>query len=222
MLQACNSSLTYPPITSLPLSQLGSRSADDIELQLATNTLGHHYLIQLSLPLLLAARSKDFSPRVCLTSSSGHNAIMGPPAFSKADPEIKNRGKAWYLPSDTRRQLLYGNSKMGNILTANKFHRLYASQGLVFASCNPGNLKTELARHVPSLTKRMIQFLLFPPEYGALNQLYICTSQDGEKLGGQYVAPWTRVVSPSHEAKDQKSEDELYEWCEETIKRVVG
>lgn len=201
---------------------LGSKSADGYELQLATNALGHHYLIQLALPLLLAAREKNFSPRVALTSSSGHNFIVGPPAFSKADPEIHQRGRAWYLPTDMRKNFLYGHSKIANILTANKFNRLYASQGLVFASCNPGNLKTELARHIPALMQRGIQWLLFPAPYGALNQLYICTSDDGEKLGGQYVAPWTRIVSPSVESKDQKSEDELYEWCEEQIKKVVG
>lgn len=165
-----------------------------------------------------------------MTSSSGHNFIVGSPAFSKRDPEQTTRpimASTW-VPKDVKQWIQYGNSKIGNILTANKFHRLYGpSQGIVFASCNPGNLRTELTRHMASAAQKIMvralsATLLFPAKYGALNQLWICTSDEGERMGGSYVAPWTRLVSPSSEARDQVAEDELFEWCEEQIRRVVG
>lgn len=212
------------------MPKLGSRSEDDVELQLAINVLGHHYLIKLVLPLLEAAQNPQFSPRVCITSSSGHNFVIGKPAFRKQDPEQRSRllvSSAW-VPADIKKFVLYGSSKIGNILQARKYHRLYGtSKGIVFASCNPGNLNTELPRHMKSFAASSVvriaqATLLFAPSFGALNQLWVCTSDEGEKMGGVYVVPWTKIASPSSEAKDQQAEDELYEWCEEQIRRVVG
>ncbi|CAO1614654.1 unnamed protein product [Parajaminaea phylloscopi] len=206
---------------------LGSRSADDIELQLATNVLGHHYLVRLALPLLKAAKTPQFSPRVCFTSSSGANLVIGKPAFSKQDPEQRARLHSW-APNDYKKFIQYGNSKLGNILQARKHNRLYASStGIVFSCCNPGNLDTDLTRHVDTFASRTAVWIarstiLFPPKYGALNQLWACTSDAGERFGGAYVAPWTRLVSPCTEASDEQAQDELFEWCEEQVARVVG
>lgn len=202
------------------------RSEDNLDLQLATNVLGHHHLMNLCMPLMLQARSRDFSPRICVTSSSGHNFS---PGFDVNDAELKKNStiNSSWTPDINKRSLLYGNSKLGNILQARKLHRIYGSQGIVVASCNPGNLETDLTRHLNGFFSRILQVfvrstLLFPAHFGSYNQLWVCTSEGGEKLGGQYVVPWTRVANASETARDEKAQDGLWDWCEAQVKRVLG
>ncbi|MGG6498818.1 UNVERIFIED_CONTAM: hypothetical protein NY603_38405, partial [Bacteroidetes bacterium 56_B9] len=48
-----------------------------------------------------------------------------------------------YVPAHTR---AYGQSKLYNILSANWFHRHYGKENIVFTSCHPGILESELVR----------------------------------------------------------------------------
>lgn len=41
----------------------------------------------------------------------------------------------------------------GNIVFSNELHRMYADQGVVSISLHPGNLKTDLQRHVSTFEK---------------------------------------------------------------------
>lgn len=50
----------------------------------------------------------------------------------------------------------------GNVVVSNEFARRYGDQGVVSMSCNPGNLKSELQRHLVGLQKRIIVSLLIP------------------------------------------------------------
>lgn len=90
------------------------------------------------------------------------------------------------LTNDTRAQ--------GNILFANEFQRRHPS--IVSVSLNPGNLKTELSRHTPSVSKRLFDAVCYEPWYGALTQLWAGTSAEGQALGGKYLGPWAREVEP--------------------------
>lgn len=93
------------------------------------------------------------------------------------------------------------------VVFSNELHRRYGDQGIISVSLHPGNLKTDLQRHVSSLEKVLsvcrrcwlvlvgighsiyklsIQApLLHPASMGALTQLWAGTSPDGLQLGGE-------------------------------------
>lgn len=230
--------------------QYGSLTSHSHELQFGTNVLGHHYLIKLLLPTLLASKTPTFTPRVCLTSSAGH--MSGPMrsdrAFKPEDPFCEKAMAKW-VPGNLKSLTQYGNSKMGNVLQAGKLHRIYfAGEGadddeaggrLIITSVHPGILKTDLARHLspekPTLSDRvttaLMHYVLFPlaayaPSFGALNQLYACTLPDQEAfrvgLSGSYVGPWCRLGRADRKSEDKKAQDDLWDWCEGEVDRLMG
>lgn len=44
----------------------------------------------------------------------------------------------------------------GNVVATLEFARRYGDQGIIFISCNPGNLKTELQRHTSKIVHKLI------------------------------------------------------------------
>jgi retinol dehydrogenase-12 len=103
----------------------------------------HFYFTRQLLPLLLAgaASSPDGKARVVNTSSSASE--MGAINFAafRDGPARKNLG-TWKL---------YSQSKIGNVLFSNELARRYGSDGIVSTAVNPGNLKSELQRHLSKL-----------------------------------------------------------------------
>jgi retinol dehydrogenase-12 len=109
---------------------------------------------------------------------------------------------------------------------------LYAHTGQAF---NPGNLNTELTRHlmVPYFrpTERLLQGLvLWPARYGAYTELYAGLSPELtiEEHSGAYIWPWGRVghlrpdieesMGLEYEGGTGKAA-KLWAWCDqETVK----
>lgn len=133
------------------------------DMQFGTNVLGHFYLTQLLLPILVASAksSQDRRARVVNVSSTAH---MFAPALKKGGPVIYQN--IVDSPSRTKAGTyeLYGMSKavrvfmllcityssggiaddasyeQGNILFSNALARKYADQGIVSISLHPGTL----------------------------------------------------------------------------------
>ncbi|EJD04777.1 NAD-binding protein [Fomitiporia mediterranea MF3/22] len=101
---------------------------------------------------------------------------------------------------------LYNQSKFGNVLIARELARRYGDQGIVSTSLNPGNITSELQRHLKGLLKKII--------------LYAGTSPDAKDLNGGYLIPWARVSECRKVARDPKVAEELWKWCEEQVKDV--
>lgn len=96
---------------------------------------------------------------------------------------------------------------------------------------NPGNLNTELTRHlmVPYLesVERLLQGLvLWPPRYGAYTELYAGLSPDLtiEQHSGAYIWPWGRIghlrpdIEDSLRSKIQGGSEKaakLWAWCDQ-------
>lgn len=89
---------------------------------------------------------------------------------------------------------------------------------------NPGNLKTELARHANSNPMLGIvgRILANPPIFGAYTELYsgLSTDLNMKDHQGGWVVPWSRTdraMRPDMLAEAQKEKGtafQLYEWCE--------
>jgi retinol dehydrogenase 12 len=170
--------LTLPPATRVNNAAImeppsGSLSAQNHELQLATNCLGPFLLTKLLLPLLqkTASTSPPGSVRVSWAGSIGVEVSSPHPGGIFFDAE----GSVLTHDPQTKQTLsqifIYGASKTGNLYVAHEFARRYASSGIISNSLNPGNLKTELQRNMVDFTRWVVQTLLcHPPVYGAYTE----------------------------------------------------
>ncbi|KAI5896183.1 uncharacterized protein SCHCODRAFT_02724098 [Schizophyllum commune H4-8] len=81
---------------------------------------------------------------------------------------------------------------VGDILIASELQRQYGDQGIVSIAVNPGNLDSELYRHLPKLAVALMRPFLLPQPLGALTRLYAGTAPEAVNLGGEYLMPWAR------------------------------
>ncbi|KAI0710962.1 NAD(P)-binding protein [Earliella scabrosa] len=197
--------LMYPPVEQT--------TRDGYDLQFGTNVIGHFYLTNLLLPLMIesAKTSADGKARVINTSSMGHTFVSG------IDFDTIHDGPK-RIKAGTMK--LYSQSKFANVVFSSELHRRYAEQGIVSVSLHPGNLKTDLQRHISKVESALTNIMLYPAPMGALTQLYAGTTVEGANLGGQYLIPWARVGKAKRETEDPEVGRRLWEWLEDVVKDV--
>jgi len=198
-----------------PIEQLTKHGHD---LQFGTNVLGHFYLTQLLLPILLssAKSSTDGHARIVNLSSVGH---IGAPSVKSGGPVIldtlvdgKKRTKMGNMP-------LYYQSKAGNIMFSNALARKYASQGVVSIAVHPGAIDTELYSSSAAMAWVFKKTILSSVELGALSSLYAATSPKALELNGKYLVPWAQVGSPREDTEIIEKQDELWAWMEGEVRK---
>ncbi|KAI5115497.1 hypothetical protein M0805_000110, partial [Coniferiporia weirii] len=172
-----------------PLEQL---TADGYDLQFGTNVLGHFYFTQLLLPTLI---------ETARTVPEKHVRIIT--TASIAQWLHRNSGFTWdtlkgHSAARTKygKDMLYAQSKYGNIVTALELARRYGDQGIVFIPLNPGNIKTEMQRHMTPFERWRLNLILYPAPLGALTQLWAGTMPEAATYNGKYLIPWARVGEP--------------------------
>jgi NAD(P)-dependent dehydrogenase (short-subunit alcohol dehydrogenase family) len=153
-------------IMALPELQ---RTQQGLELQFATNFLGH-FALATGLHRALAAAS---GARIASVSSSAN--MMAPVFFD--DPHFN------FIPYDPR--LAYAQSKTACALFAVEVTRRWAKDGIFSNALNPGAILTNLQKHVggklvtpPEKQKN--------PEQGAATSVLLVTSPQLEGVGGRY------------------------------------
>lgn len=175
-----NAGVMFPP--------RGSKSKQGYELQMATNCLGPFLFTQGLLPTLkvTATEAPKGSVRVIWASSLGTN-VLSPPAG------VTMGGDGAPKPHESQ-QTNYGQTKVGNYFYAAELHRRLQGDGILSVSFNPGNLRTELQRHMNPVAGASMIFLGHPAVYGAYTELYAGWSPDiTEENGGTFIAPWGRI-----------------------------
>ncbi|EDR03225.1 uncharacterized protein LACBIDRAFT_253463 [Laccaria bicolor S238N-H82] len=201
-----NAGVLGPPIADV--------TAQGYDLQFGTNTLGHFYFTKLLLPTLLASAktSPDGKVRVINVSSAAHHWHHGSIDFNilKDCPARKKKSGL----------MLYGQSKLGNILFSNELFRRYAHEGVISTSIHPGNLRSDLYRHMSRIENFVVNLILYPSAMGALTLLWAGTTDEGLTLGGKYLIPWARVGTPNASARDPKLAEELWTWMEEQVQNI--
>jgi len=203
-----NAGVMHPPFTL---------SKQNLELQFAVNHLGHFYLTQILLPLLV----KSAPATVVSVSSTGH--WMADEVWTSTD----------LLNSELQYKMWkhYPNSKLANILFAQELHSRLRNDGVenVYVnSVHPGGVQTELLRHwgwIPGLipfTEMLTDagLLMWKPEDAALTQLYTAVSPDifEHGISGKYFHPIARETAPSKASKNVQNQRELWSWSEEMLK----
>lgn len=109
-----------------------ARNSQGVELQLATNYVGHAALVSRLSPAVLKARK----PRVITLTSSGHH-------FSDVRLDDLNFEMGAY-----DKWIAYGQSKTASALLALKVHNAMSSGGLTGLAVHPGFIQTDLMRHL--------------------------------------------------------------------------
>ncbi|TEB20909.1 NAD(P)-binding protein [Coprinellus micaceus] len=198
-----NAGVMRPPVKDL--------TSQDYDLQFGTNVLGHFYFTKLLIPALTkgAKSSPDGTSRVVTTSSSA--SFLGSIDFNALKDSAKRRK---HSSAD-----LYSQSKLGNVLISNEFAERYGNLGIISIAVNPGNLNSELARHMPGWQASLLRAtMLYPVPLGALTQLYAGTMDDGAKLNGKWMRPWARHGEhPSRLAHDKQLAEQVWQWCEDQV-----
>ena len=144
------------------------RTPDGVELQFATNYLGH-FALALGLHDALAAAG---GARVVTVSSSGH--LISPVVFDDVNFRFR--------PYDPL--LAYGQSKTASILFGVAASPRWAHDGITVNAVMPGAIATNLQKHTGGLKT--------PPdgrktiEQGAATTLFAATSPLLEGIGGRY------------------------------------
>lgn len=154
------------------------RNSAGLEMQLATNYVGHAALVSRLAPALRQANNA----RVIAVTSSGHH-------FSDIRFEDPN-----FEHSDYDKWIAYGQSKTASSLLARKVHTAMSADGVTGLAVHPGFIQTDLMRHlsredyaamkdrtdIELPTTRTYKTV----EQGAATTLYAATAP---QLAGQYA-----------------------------------
>ncbi|KIW31665.1 uncharacterized protein PV07_03277 [Cladophialophora immunda] len=165
----------------------GSKTKQGWDLQLGVNCLAPFLFTKLLTPMLLttAKISLPSSVRVVFVASSA-TYLFAPTGGVDMLRLMDEREKD---PT-----YMYGVSKAGNALYALQFANLYRRDGVIAVSGNPGNLHSDLPRHVPRWGQILMRPLQYDPLYGAYTELFGGLSPEItlEKTGA-WLMPWGRV-----------------------------
>lgn len=207
-------------VMSTPLEM---KTANGYDAQFGTNVLGHYLFTMLLLPVLIhtAKNSQvaDGCARVVNTASGAHwlapkggiNYATLEPNSSVADEARKKMGY----------DVLYAQSKWGNIVFSKELDRRYGAQGIVSTAIQPGVIETELTRNrsMNSLESWYLSLISWPTPLGALTQLYAGTTPEGREFHGKYLIPWGRLAEPRWDTKNEEAGKKLWAWLEEQVKQ---
>ncbi|KAI0738885.1 hypothetical protein C8Q80DRAFT_216545 [Daedaleopsis nitida] len=186
-------------------------TAEGLDLQWGTNVVGHWYFTELLMPALTAGAqsSPDHHARVVTTSSSA--AYMGIVDFDTLNDGAKRRAKM-------NPATLYAQSKFGNAIVARQVAKRYADKGIISISVNPGNIESDLQRHMSKLFQTFAAFFLYPVSLGALTQLYAGTMPEALNMNGEFLIPWARLGRCRPEMYDEEYGQEVWKWIEDFVK----
>jgi NAD(P)-dependent dehydrogenase (short-subunit alcohol dehydrogenase family) len=204
-----NAGVMFPPT--------GSKDKHGHELQLGTNCLGPFLFTKLLTPVLQRTAAAEPAGTVRVTWAS---SLMAQVQSPKHGVELTESG-----PKTFNSQVDYSQSKAGNCLLASEYAAQHAKDGIISVSWNPGNLTSDLQRHMSS-TMRWIgnTFMLHPVVFGGYTELYAaCSPGVTASQSGSYIAPWGRVLAQRAdiEAAAKSEEDggsgtaaKFWEYCD--------
>ncbi|CAN1184167.1 Short-chain dehydrogenase TIC 32, chloroplastic [Linum perenne] len=193
-------------------------SADKIELQFATNHVGHFLLTHLLLDTMKStARESNQEGRIVNLASEGHRfAYKEGIRFDKINNEAEyNKMRA------------YGQSKLANILHANelasrlKFPLLKQEEGINITanSLHPGAIATNLARYhgvLNAITNSIGKYVLKNVQQGAATTCYVALHPQVKGVRGEYFSD-SNVCKPNPQAKDGELARKLWDFSLELI-----
>ncbi|CAJ2676565.1 unnamed protein product [Trifolium pratense] len=179
-------------------------SQDNIELQFATNHLGHFLLTNLLLETMKkTVKECNREGRIVIVSSEAHRfAYSEGIRFDK----INNESDSYFA---------YGQSKLANILHANELARRLKEEGVQITvnSLHPGTIVTNILRHhgyFNAVANMVGKYFLKNVQQGAATQCYLALHPRVNGISGEYFAD-SNKASPTTLAKDKELAQKLWE-----------
>ncbi|XP_020079885.1 short-chain dehydrogenase TIC 32, chloroplastic-like [Ananas comosus] len=189
-----------------------SLSQDGIELQFATNHIGHFLLTNLLLENLKnTARESEVEGRIVNVSSEGHRFSYGEGIrFDKIND-----------PSSYSSLGAYGQSKLANILHANELSRRFKEEGVEITanSLHPGSIITNLLRYhsfLDFLHRTAGKLVLKNAQQGAATTCYVALHSQVKGVTGKYFSD-SNLYEPSAKAKDADLAKKLWDFSMDLI-----
>ncbi|XP_034929600.1 short-chain dehydrogenase TIC 32, chloroplastic-like [Populus alba] len=193
-------------------------SKDNIELQFATNHLGHFLLTNLLLDTMKkTARESDIEGRIVNVSSEFHRYPY--PEGIRFD-NINDQ-------SGYKRFLAYGQSKLANVLHANELTRRFKEDGVNITanSLHPGVIATNLFRHNTSLAtdnpirvflKSLAGLVLKNVQQGAATTCYVALNPQVKGVSGEYFSGCNLAAACS-ESRDAQLAKKLWDFSMDLV-----
>ena len=163
-------------------------SADGIEMQFATNHIGHFALTSQLTPLLIQSSSSDHISRVINVAST---------AYGLSPPDLRS----WFLTSEKIQNPemygpwgRYGLTKAANIIYSKDYNKRFKDQNVHSISLHPGVIMTGLQKYnywlnwLTQVTPDVHFPWLKTTSQGAATQLRVAAMEDEEFIrnGGRY------------------------------------
>ncbi|KAF9356615.1 hypothetical protein BGX26_005005 [Mortierella sp. AD094] len=212
----CNAAVSITPF---------ELSADGIETQFAVTHTGYHFVLTMT----LLERLKETKPsRVMVVSSITHEAILD----SKINLEIVNDNDLsdpdfYHFPT-----IRYSRCKFANVVFAKALARRLEKESVYVNIAHPGLVQTELQRYsgeamgesFKTSVKQYYSLVGCSPEVGSLTQLYLATSPEIEErdIRGRYFIPTANEIEPDYRARDEKIQEEYWEFTENLVREKIG
>ncbi|KAI5652822.1 hypothetical protein M9H77_30009 [Catharanthus roseus] len=192
-------------------------SKDNIELQFATNHLGHFLLTNLLLDTIKkTAKKSKKEGRIVNVSSEAHRfPYREGIRFDRLnDQEGYNRFTA------------YGQSKLANILHANELARRLKEEGVDVTanSLHPGTIATNLFRHFSfanGLVGNLGKLVLKNVQQGASTTCYVALHPQVKGVSGEYFSD-NNIAKTTSMAKDSDLSRRLWEFSTNMVKSKIG
>eukprot|EP00262_Sarcandra_glabra_P001596 TRINITY_DN11730_c0_g1_i1.p1 TRINITY_DN11730_c0_g1~~TRINITY_DN11730_c0_g1_i1.p1 ORF type:complete len:318 (+),score=50.67 TRINITY_DN11730_c0_g1_i1:188-1141(+) len=174
-------------------------SQDGIEIQFATNHVGHFLLTDLLLETMKNTSCKsNIEGRIVNVSSEGHKITYREGVrFDKIND--KSAYNSIYA---------YSQSKISNILHANELNRRLKEEGVEITanSLHPGAIVTNLLRHhsiMNGIAGALGKYFVKNVQQGAATTCYVALHPDVKGVGGEYFMD-SNKGSASSKAKDME------------------
>ncbi|XP_074588738.1 short-chain dehydrogenase TIC 32 B, chloroplastic-like [Curcuma longa] len=187
-------------------------SEDGVEMQFATNHLGHFLLTNLLLEKMKTTAAKTgIEGRIVNVSSIAH---IGP--YSEGIKFDKLNDKKSYND-----KLAYGQSKLANILHSNELARRLKAEGanVTANSVHPGLVRTNLGKHSPVFMTvlRTVTCVLWKniPQ-GAATSCYVAVHPNLKGVSGKYFAD-SNEEKPSDMARNAELAKKLWDFSEQLV-----
>ncbi|KAG6521039.1 short-chain dehydrogenase TIC 32 B, chloroplastic-like [Zingiber officinale] len=187
-------------------------SEDGVEMQFATNHLGHFLLTNLLLEKMKTTAARTgIEGRIVNLSSVAH---IGP--YREGIKFDKLNDKKAYDDKSA-----YGQSKLANILHSNELARRLKAEGanVTANSVHPGLVRTNLGKHSPvfmAVLKTVTCVLWKNIPQGAATSCYVAVHPSLKGVSGKYFAD-SNEEKPSDMARDAALAAKLWDFSEQLV-----
>ncbi|KAM5557381.1 short-chain dehydrogenase TIC 32, chloroplastic-like [Rosa sericea] len=188
-------------------------SKDKIELQFATNHIGHFLLTNLLLDTMKkTARSSSKEGRIVNVSSEAHRyAYREGIRFDRIND-----------PSGYSSWPAYGQSKLANILHAKELSKQLKEDGanITANALHPGVILTNLFRHnivINGLVNVLGRVVLKNVQQGAATTCYVALHPQAKGVSGEYFSD-SNISKPTSQAEDELLAKRLWDFSKDLTK----